>query len=129
MNWHQISVLTKAQYQETHPFCTHATAVTLRFVLCELTNSFCLVFYTKNRSFVQHCYYRSDGQLFIGGIKSHKYNKNRCLVDLDSGPDPGLYECEEDPRRSNMLWDFKQVEITVLKSTTERSVLTYLSFF
>uniref|UniRef100_UPI0037E8749E probable polypeptide N-acetylgalactosaminyltransferase 8 n=1 Tax=Semicossyphus pulcher TaxID=241346 RepID=UPI0037E8749E len=55
----------------------------------------------------QHCFYRTDGQLFIGGIKSHKYNTNRCLVDLDTGVDPGLYECILQ-KKLHLLWDFKQ---------------------
>uniref|UniRef100_A0A3B4YH78 Polypeptide N-acetylgalactosaminyltransferase n=1 Tax=Seriola lalandi dorsalis TaxID=1841481 RepID=A0A3B4YH78_SERLL len=42
----------------------------------------------------QHCFYRTSGQLYIGGIKSHKYNSNRCLVDPGSGVYPGLYECK-----------------------------------
>ncbi|XP_073336794.1 probable polypeptide N-acetylgalactosaminyltransferase 8 [Pagrus major] len=57
----------------------------------------------------QHCYYRTDGQLYIGGIKSHKYNSNRCLVDPGTGVDPGLYECKEaQQKKFHMLWDFKQ---------------------
>ena len=65
---------------------------------------------------MQHCFYRSDGQLYIGGIKSHKYNSNRCLVDPLGGLYPGLYECKlAKQRKFHMLWDFKQVNITVLK--------------
>ncbi|XP_032361412.1 polypeptide N-acetylgalactosaminyltransferase 18 isoform X2 [Etheostoma spectabile] len=57
----------------------------------------------------QHCYYRTDGQLFIGGIKSHKYNSNRCLVDPGSGVYPGLYDCKmAQQKKFHMLWDFKQ---------------------
>uniref|UniRef100_A0A8D2ZUC3 Polypeptide N-acetylgalactosaminyltransferase n=1 Tax=Scophthalmus maximus TaxID=52904 RepID=A0A8D2ZUC3_SCOMX len=57
----------------------------------------------------QYCYYRTDGQLYIGGIKSHKYNSNRCLVDLGSGAYPGLYECKvARQKKFNMLWDFEQ---------------------
>ncbi|XP_035763765.1 probable polypeptide N-acetylgalactosaminyltransferase 8 [Neolamprologus brichardi] len=57
----------------------------------------------------QHCFYRSDGQLYIGGIKSHKYNSNRCLVDPFSGLYPGLYNCKIAKQKDfNMLWDFKQ---------------------
>ncbi|XP_074554531.1 putative polypeptide N-acetylgalactosaminyltransferase 8 [Halichoeres trimaculatus] len=54
----------------------------------------------------QRCYYRTNGHLYIGGIKSHKYNSNRCLVDPAKGPEPGLYDCKTDQK--NMLWDFKQ---------------------
>ncbi|XP_034719621.1 probable polypeptide N-acetylgalactosaminyltransferase 8 [Etheostoma cragini] len=57
----------------------------------------------------QHCYYRTDGQLYIGGIKSHKYNNNRCLVDPVSGVNPGLYDCKlAQQKKFHMLWDFKQ---------------------
>nr|XP_040030108.1 probable polypeptide N-acetylgalactosaminyltransferase 8 isoform X2 [Gasterosteus aculeatus aculeatus] len=57
----------------------------------------------------QHCYYRTDGQLYIGGIKSHKYNSNRCLVDPGTGVHPGLYDCKiAKQKRFHMLWDFEQ---------------------
>uniref|UniRef100_A0A3B4T321 Polypeptide N-acetylgalactosaminyltransferase n=1 Tax=Seriola dumerili TaxID=41447 RepID=A0A3B4T321_SERDU len=57
----------------------------------------------------QHCFYRTNGQLYIGGIKSHKYNSNRCLVDTGSGVYPGLYECKvAQQKKFHMLWDFKQ---------------------
>uniref|UniRef100_I3ITT3 Polypeptide N-acetylgalactosaminyltransferase n=1 Tax=Oreochromis niloticus TaxID=8128 RepID=I3ITT3_ORENI len=57
----------------------------------------------------QHCFYRSDGQLYIGGIKSHKYNSNRCLVDPSSGVYPVLYDCKIAKQKDfHMLWDFKQ---------------------
>ncbi|KAF1392951.1 hypothetical protein PFLUV_G00033350 [Perca fluviatilis] len=57
----------------------------------------------------QHCYYRTDGQLYIGRIKSHKYNSNRCLVDPGTGVYPGLYECKTaQQKKFHMLWDFKQ---------------------
>lgn len=67
-------------------------------------------------SLVQHCFYRSDGQLYIGGIKSHKYNSNRCLVDPFSGLYPGLYDCKIAKQKDfHMLWDFTQVNISVFK--------------
>ncbi|GAA6221100.1 probable polypeptide N-acetylgalactosaminyltransferase 8 [Lates japonicus] len=57
----------------------------------------------------QHCYYRTNGQLYIGGIKSHKYNSNRCLVDSGTGVYPGLYECKiAQQKKFHMLWDFEQ---------------------
>ncbi|XP_029019876.1 probable polypeptide N-acetylgalactosaminyltransferase 8 [Betta splendens] len=56
----------------------------------------------------QHCHYRSDGQLYIGGIKSHKYNSNRCLVETSTGH-PGLYDCNvAQQEKLHMLWDFEQ---------------------
>lgn len=57
----------------------------------------------------QHCYYRTSGEMYIGAIKSHKYNSNRCLVDPNTGLYPGLYECKmAKEKKFNMLWDFKQ---------------------
>lgn len=59
---------------------------------------------------VQSCYYRANGEVYIGGIKSHKYNSNRCLVDPGVGNDPGLYECKVAKQKEfPMLWDFTQV--------------------
>uniref|UniRef100_A0A3Q3ACK2 Polypeptide N-acetylgalactosaminyltransferase n=1 Tax=Kryptolebias marmoratus TaxID=37003 RepID=A0A3Q3ACK2_KRYMA len=61
-------------------------------------------------SFVsQHCYYLTDGNLYVGGIQSYKYSSNNCLVDPGSGVFPGLYECKmAQQKKSHMLWDFKQ---------------------
>ncbi|XP_018558997.1 probable polypeptide N-acetylgalactosaminyltransferase 8 isoform X1 [Lates calcarifer] len=57
----------------------------------------------------QHCYYNSDGEIIIGGIKSHKYDHNRCLVDPDSGSTPTLQECQlARLNKLHMHWDFKQ---------------------
>lgn len=57
----------------------------------------------------QHCFYRANGELYIGEIKSHKYNSNRCLVDPDAGDNPGLYECKmAKNKKFHILWDFKQ---------------------
>ncbi|XP_028256464.1 probable polypeptide N-acetylgalactosaminyltransferase 8 [Parambassis ranga] len=57
----------------------------------------------------QHCYYRADGQLIIGGLKSHKYNSNRCVVDSGSEIFPELYGCKlAQQKKLHMLWDFKQ---------------------
>ncbi|XP_047431134.1 probable polypeptide N-acetylgalactosaminyltransferase 8 [Mugil cephalus] len=67
------------------------------------------IIYTCHFFQPQHCYYRTDGLLYIGGIKSHKYNSNRCLVDPGSGINPGLYECKlAKQKKFHMLWDFKQ---------------------
>ncbi|XP_019739595.1 probable polypeptide N-acetylgalactosaminyltransferase 8 [Hippocampus comes] len=57
----------------------------------------------------QRCYYRTNGELYVGGIKSHTYNSNRCLVDPGSGVYPALYECKiAKQKKFNMFWDFKQ---------------------
>ncbi|XP_034529060.1 probable polypeptide N-acetylgalactosaminyltransferase 8 [Notolabrus celidotus] len=67
------------------------------------------ILYPCNYYSPQLCYYRADGQLYIGVIKSHKYNSNRCLADPDTGLEPGLYECKTALNKQyNMLWDFKQ---------------------
>lgn len=59
----------------------------------------------------QLCYYRSNGQIYVGGIKSHKYSSNRCLVDPGSSVKPGLYECKmAEKDKYHMLWDFKLVK-------------------
>ncbi|XP_036373602.1 probable polypeptide N-acetylgalactosaminyltransferase 8 [Megalops cyprinoides] len=68
----------------------------------------------------QSCYYRTDGQIYIGGIKSHKYNDNRCLVDPGTGSTPGLYECKEAKQKGfHMHWDFKQGQ-AIKNTDTER---------
>ncbi|CAB1345926.1 unnamed protein product, partial [Coregonus sp. 'balchen'] len=55
-----------------------------------------------------NCYYRASGEIYIGGIKSHKYNSNRCLVDTGTRT-PGLYECKvAKQKRFHMLLDFQQ---------------------
>ncbi|XP_043963713.1 probable polypeptide N-acetylgalactosaminyltransferase 8 isoform X1 [Gambusia affinis] len=57
----------------------------------------------------QHSYYLTDGKLYIGGIKSHKYKSNNCLVDPGSGVLPGLYQCSlAQQKKLHMFWDFKQ---------------------
>ncbi|KAM9470771.1 putative polypeptide N-acetylgalactosaminyltransferase 8 [Clarias gariepinus] len=57
----------------------------------------------------QNTFYRKSGELYVGGIKSHKYNDNRCLADSGTGEVPGLYSCKE-ALKNNMgiYWDFKQ---------------------
>ncbi|XP_066506080.1 probable polypeptide N-acetylgalactosaminyltransferase 8 [Hoplias malabaricus] len=57
----------------------------------------------------QMCYYRRSGEFYIGGIKSHKYNSNRCLVDPGEGHVPGLYDCKVASQKGfHMYWEFKQ---------------------
>nr|XP_023693487.1 probable polypeptide N-acetylgalactosaminyltransferase 8 isoform X1 [Paramormyrops kingsleyae]XP_023693496.1 probable polypeptide N-acetylgalactosaminyltransferase 8 isoform X1 [Paramormyrops kingsleyae]XP_023693505.1 probable polypeptide N-acetylgalactosaminyltransferase 8 isoform X1 [Paramormyrops kingsleyae]XP_023693514.1 probable polypeptide N-acetylgalactosaminyltransferase 8 isoform X1 [Paramormyrops kingsleyae] len=57
----------------------------------------------------QYCYYRKTGEIYIGGIKSHKYSSNRCLVDPGVGSTPALHECNlPKEKRFHMLWNFKQ---------------------
>ncbi|KAM3870085.1 putative polypeptide N-acetylgalactosaminyltransferase 8 [Diretmus argenteus] len=58
----------------------------------------------------QHTFYRTSGELYIGGLKSHKYNDNRCLTD-DGNKDnePGLYNCKEAMQKGmGIYWDFTQ---------------------
>ncbi|CAN9498720.1 unnamed protein product [Ophioblennius macclurei] len=53
--------------------------------------------------------YNKKGEIYVGGIKSHKYNSNRCLVDPGSGSNPALQNCKEAQRdKLSLHWDFKQ---------------------
>lgn len=66
----------------------------------------------------QHCYYNTDGEIIIGGLKSHKYNSNRCLVDPGSGSTPTLHECPlAKLTKLYMHWDFKQGQAIRNKAT------------
>ncbi|XP_053175932.1 probable polypeptide N-acetylgalactosaminyltransferase 8 [Scomber japonicus] len=58
----------------------------------------------------QFTYYRASGELYIGGIKSHKYNDNRCLTDTGSKEtEPGLFNCKEAMQKGmGINWDFTQ---------------------
>ncbi|KAL0968523.1 hypothetical protein UPYG_G00267970 [Umbra pygmaea] len=57
----------------------------------------------------QHTYYRSNGELYIGNIKSHKYKDNRCLSDSGEDNVPGLYNCKEAVQKGmGIHWSFKQ---------------------
>uniref|UniRef100_A0A3P8YRV3 Polypeptide N-acetylgalactosaminyltransferase n=1 Tax=Esox lucius TaxID=8010 RepID=A0A3P8YRV3_ESOLU len=57
----------------------------------------------------QHTYYTSNGELYIGGIKSHKYNDNRCLADSGEDSVPDLYNCKEAVKKGmGILWSFTQ---------------------
>ncbi|XP_052453413.1 probable polypeptide N-acetylgalactosaminyltransferase 8 [Carassius gibelio] len=57
----------------------------------------------------QHCYYTRNGEVYIGGIKSHTYNSNRCLMDPGSGNTPALHDCKNaKEKRLSIYWDFSQ---------------------
>ncbi|KAM4618191.1 putative polypeptide N-acetylgalactosaminyltransferase 8 [Polymixia lowei] len=57
----------------------------------------------------QHCYYNTDSEIIVGGIKSHTYNNNRCLVDPGTGSIPTLQRCKLAKESGlHMHWDFKQ---------------------
>ncbi|XP_029008729.1 probable polypeptide N-acetylgalactosaminyltransferase 8 isoform X2 [Betta splendens] len=58
----------------------------------------------------QITYYRKSGELYVGGIKSHKYNDNRCLTDVNNkDTEPGLYPCKEAMQKGmGIYWDFTQ---------------------
>ncbi|XP_028305340.1 probable polypeptide N-acetylgalactosaminyltransferase 8 [Gouania willdenowi] len=58
----------------------------------------------------QHTYYRETGELYVGSIKSHKYNDNRCLADDGNKEnEPGLYNCKEAVKeKMGIYWDFTQ---------------------
>nr|XP_015820924.2 probable polypeptide N-acetylgalactosaminyltransferase 8 [Nothobranchius furzeri] len=58
----------------------------------------------------QMVYYRTTGELYVGGIKSHKYNDNRCLTDAgQKNTEPGLYNCKEAMQKGmGIYWDLIQ---------------------
>ncbi|KAF4095036.1 hypothetical protein G5714_024114 [Onychostoma macrolepis] len=57
----------------------------------------------------QHCYYNRNGEIYIGGIKSHTYNSNRCLMDPGSGNTPALHDCKNAKEKGlSIYWDFSQ---------------------
>ncbi|KAK1888375.1 putative polypeptide N-acetylgalactosaminyltransferase 8 [Dissostichus eleginoides] len=58
----------------------------------------------------QMTYYRSNGELYIGGIKSHKYNDNQCIADIgNKETEPGLFNCREAlQKKMGIYWDFTQ---------------------
>ncbi|CAJ1057219.1 probable polypeptide N-acetylgalactosaminyltransferase 8 [Xyrichtys novacula] len=67
------------------------------------------ILYECNNMQPQFCYYNTDGEIIIGGLRSHKYNNNRCLIDPGSGSTPSLQDCQV--AKQNQLhqhWDFKQ---------------------
>ncbi|XP_034032934.1 probable polypeptide N-acetylgalactosaminyltransferase 8 isoform X2 [Thalassophryne amazonica] len=58
----------------------------------------------------QDSFYRSTGELYIGDIKSHKYEQNQCLTDSDGNEEPRLYYCNEALEKGmGIYWDFTQV--------------------
>uniref|UniRef100_A0A668A630 Polypeptide N-acetylgalactosaminyltransferase n=1 Tax=Myripristis murdjan TaxID=586833 RepID=A0A668A630_9TELE len=57
----------------------------------------------------QYSYYNTEGEIIVGVIKSHKYNRNRCLVDPGTGSTPTLQQCELAKQSElHMHWDFHQ---------------------
>lgn len=82
--------------------------------------------------FHQYCFYNADGEIFIGGIKSHKFNSNRCLVDPGSGSTPTLQECLlAKVNQLNMHWDFRQVrpQLTPVQWLFEQSRTVFWILF
>ncbi|XP_041852436.1 probable polypeptide N-acetylgalactosaminyltransferase 8 [Melanotaenia boesemani] len=57
----------------------------------------------------QICYYTANNEIIIGGLRSHKYNMNRCLVDPGSGSVPTLQECKMAKQNQlHIYWNFTQ---------------------
>ncbi|XP_047452240.1 probable polypeptide N-acetylgalactosaminyltransferase 8 [Mugil cephalus] len=76
------------------------------------------ILYVCHFQLPQLCYYNADGEIIIGGIKSHKYNNNRCLVDPGSGSTPNLVDCQQAKQNKfHMHWDFKQGQAIRNKSS------------
>uniref|UniRef100_A0A673MT10 Polypeptide N-acetylgalactosaminyltransferase n=2 Tax=Sinocyclocheilus rhinocerous TaxID=307959 RepID=A0A673MT10_9TELE len=47
--------------------------------------------------------------VYIGGIKSHTYNSNRCLMDPGTGNTPALHDCKNAKEKGlSIYWDFSQ---------------------
>uniref|UniRef100_A0A3Q3VL27 Polypeptide N-acetylgalactosaminyltransferase n=1 Tax=Mola mola TaxID=94237 RepID=A0A3Q3VL27_MOLML len=66
-----------------------------------------------HRPIAYTCHYYSPQvrrTLYVGGIKSHKYNDNRCIADVDNNnTEPGLYKCKEAMQKGmGIYWDFTQ---------------------
>ncbi|XP_050955906.1 probable polypeptide N-acetylgalactosaminyltransferase 8 [Labeo rohita] len=67
------------------------------------------ILYTCHYYKPQHCYYNRNGEIYIGGIKSHTYNSNRCLMDPGSGNTPVLHDCKNAKEKGlSIYWDFSQ---------------------
>ncbi|XP_016358624.1 probable polypeptide N-acetylgalactosaminyltransferase 8 [Sinocyclocheilus anshuiensis] len=67
----------------------------------------------------QHCYYNRNGEIYIGGIKSHTYNSNRCLMDPGSGKTPALHDCKNAKEKGlSIYWDFSQGNAIRNRNTT-----------
>ncbi|XP_055048780.2 probable polypeptide N-acetylgalactosaminyltransferase 8 [Misgurnus anguillicaudatus] len=67
------------------------------------------IFYTCHYYEPQHCYYRRNGEIYVGGIKSHIYNSNRCLLDSGSGNTPTLLDCKQAKEKGlHIQWSFTQ---------------------
>uniref|UniRef100_A0A671LVD1 Polypeptide N-acetylgalactosaminyltransferase n=1 Tax=Sinocyclocheilus anshuiensis TaxID=1608454 RepID=A0A671LVD1_9TELE len=48
-------------------------------------------------------------KVYIGCIKSHTYNSNRCLMDPGSGNTPALHDCKNAKEKGlSIYWDFSQ---------------------
>nr|XP_055048783.1 probable polypeptide N-acetylgalactosaminyltransferase 8 [Misgurnus anguillicaudatus] len=57
----------------------------------------------------QHCHYSRNGEIYVGGIKSHIYNSNRCLLDSGSGNTPTLLDCKQAKEKGlHIEWSFIQ---------------------
>lgn len=81
----------------------------------------------------QMTYYRGTGEMYIGGIKSHKYNDNRCLTDRgEKKTEPGLFNCKEAMQKGmGIYWDFTQVRLQNqfrLTALFKRKLLSFWPF-
>uniref|UniRef100_A0A672ZN54 Polypeptide N-acetylgalactosaminyltransferase n=1 Tax=Sphaeramia orbicularis TaxID=375764 RepID=A0A672ZN54_9TELE len=66
----------------------------------------------------QLCYYNTESEIIIGGLRSHKVNSNQCLVDSGSGSTPTLQDCKVARQKElHMHWDFRQGEAIRNKAT------------
>ncbi|KAM9807920.1 putative polypeptide N-acetylgalactosaminyltransferase 8 [Neosynchiropus ocellatus] len=66
----------------------------------------------------QMCYYNTEGEIIVGGLRSHKYNHNRCLVDPGSGSTPALHHCQVAKQaKLHAHWEFRQGQAIRNKAT------------
>ncbi|XP_053741010.1 probable polypeptide N-acetylgalactosaminyltransferase 8 [Synchiropus splendidus] len=66
----------------------------------------------------QMCYYNNASEIIVGGLRSHKYNQNRCLVDPGSGSTPTLHQCQlAQSAKLHSQWEFRQGQSIRNKAT------------
>nr|XP_055048779.1 probable polypeptide N-acetylgalactosaminyltransferase 8 [Misgurnus anguillicaudatus] len=67
----------------------------------------------------QHCYYRLNGEIYVGGIKSHIYGSNRCILDSGFGNTPTLLDCKQAKEEGlHIEWSFSQGQEIRNKNTS-----------
>ncbi|NXX38866.1 GALT8 acetylgalactosaminyltransferase, partial [Tricholaema leucomelas] len=66
----------------------------------------------------QFVYYRSSGEMYVGGLRARRNDIDRCLTDPGNGDLPALERCHTGVNKGlNMFWDFKQGSAIINRST------------